>query len=216
MNFKINKRFVFPVISLSIIFIMIVVSRIFTVRPDIWILEILPLIGLLIILSFTLSRFRFTDLIYGLIVFAGLIIAIGATYTYAHTPIGSWIKSILNLDRNPYDRIGHFFQGLIPALFFREILIRTTTLKKGILLFFISASIALSLSACYEIIEAGVSIVKGKSANEFLGVQGDIWDAQWDMFCALLGATIGQLLFISRHNKTVTATIHAQELIDRN
>ncbi len=162
-----------------------------------WVLEVLPVLIVAPLLIFTRHRFPLTRLCYWFIVVHALILILGGHYTYAKVPLGFWIQDVLDLSRNPYDRIGHLAQGFIPALVAREILLRKTPLRPGGWLFLLVVSVCLAFSAFYEMIEWWVAILAGLSAEAFLGTQGDIWDTQWDMFLALIGA-IAAMLILSR------------------
>lgn len=131
---------------------------------------------------------------------------VGAHYTYALVPINelpvfNWLKDTFDLERNYYDRIGHFVQGFVPAIIAREILIRKNVVKNGAWLFFVVCCICLSISACYEFIEWWVAAAAGAASEDFLGTQGDIWDTQWDMLLALIGAISAQILLTDLHGK---------------
>ncbi|MEI2358700.1 DUF2238 domain-containing protein [Mesobacillus zeae] len=168
----------------------------------IWILEVAPaVIGLTIIIA-TYSKFRLTTLSYSIIVILSIIMFVGGHYTYSRVPLFNWVKDVMNFDRNHYDRFGHLLKGL-SVIVIREILIRKTALTKGFWLAAISLSISLAIAALYEIIEWLFSEISkgGKTAKDFLGNQGDIWDSQWDMSCTFIGSIIA-LLFLSKlHNK---------------
>lgn len=159
-----------------------------------WLMEALPAIAAVTILAAVYKRFRFTELIYWLILLHCIILLIGAHYTYAKVPLFDFIKSAFNLSRNNYDKIGHFAQGFVPSLVARELLIRTSTLRPGKWMFFIVVSIALAISAFYELIEWWTALFSGKGAEDFLGTQGYIWDTQSDMFFALIGAISAQII----------------------
>jgi putative membrane protein len=116
-------------------------------------------------------------------------------------PLGFWVQDLLDLGRNHYDRLGHLAQGFIPAILVREMLIRKTPLVPGKWLFFLVTSVCLAISACYEFIEWWTALLGGESAEAFLGTQGDVWDTQWDMFLALLGAILGQLSLSRIHDR---------------
>ena len=126
---------------------------------------------------------------------------LGGHYTYARVPVGYWFQDLLDLSRNHYDRLGHFAQGFIPAILVREILLRRSPLKKGKWLFFLTVSVCLAFSALYEIIEWWTAVAGGEAADSFLGSQGDIWDTQWDMFLALVGAISSQIILSGLHDK---------------
>lgn len=168
-----------------------------------WLLEVAPVLIAAPLLIATRERFPFTTLAYVLICVHGLILMLGAAYTYAQVPAGYWIQEWLALERNPYDRFGHFAQGFIPAIVAREILIRTFRLAPGGFLFFVTVCIALALSAVYEMIEWWTALALGQGADHFLGTQGDEWDTQWDMFLALVGAATSQLLFSRLHDREI-------------
>lgn len=166
-----------------------------------WFLEVFPaLIGLVVII-FTYNRFRLTNLAYFLVLVHAIILIVGGHYTYAEMPIFNWLRDTFHLARNNYDRLGHFAQGFIPAILAREILLRTSGLKRGKLLTFIIISICLAISAAYELIEWGVAEATGSAADAFLGTQGDVWDTQWDMFMALWGAIISLVAMSNLHDK---------------
>jgi putative membrane protein len=162
--------------------------------PGIWVLEVAPILVVMPVLWFTRRRFPLTDLSYALILVQALIMMVGGHYTYARVPLGFWAQEAFHLARNDYDRLGHLAQGLVPALCAREILLRCTPLRRGGWLFFITTAICLAISACYEFVEWWSALLLGSGADEFLATQGDPWDTQADMFMALLGALLGQLL----------------------
>jgi putative membrane protein len=162
-----------------------------------WWLEVLPVMIAVPLLWLTRERFPLTALAYVLISMHAAVLMLGGHYTYAHVPLGFWLQDAFDLMRNPYDRIGHFVQGFVPAIIAREILLRRSPLQRGRWLFFIVVSICLAISACYEFIEWWAALIGGGSAEAFLGTQGDVWDTQWDMLLATLGA-ITALLVLSR------------------
>jgi putative membrane protein len=162
-----------------------------------WILEVFPILIGLPILFFTYKRFQFTSLVYGLLILHFIILAVGGIYTYAEVPLGFWMQDWFGFERNNYDKIGHFVQGFIPAILARELLLRTSPLKKGKWLNFIVISICVAISAFYELLEWWAAISQGASADAFLGTQGYEWDAQSDMFLALIGASLS-LISLSR------------------
>ncbi len=182
---------------LAIVTLALVVSRIQPNDAMTWLLEVAPVLLVVPLLIFSGKRFPLTPLSYRLIALHALILILGGHYTYAQVPLGFWIQDLFDLSRNPYDRIGHLAQGFVPALVAREILLRKTPLQPGGWLFLLTVSICLAFSAFYELIEWWVAIIAGLSAEAFLGTQGDIWDTQWDMFLALVGA-ITALLSLSR------------------
>ena len=159
-----------------------------------WWMEALPVLIGLLVLSVSRSHFPLSRLLYYLLFIHGLILVVGAHYTYARVPLGFYLQDILGFDRNPYDRIGHLAQGFIPAILAREILIRHAVVKTAGWLFFLVVCICLAFSAFYELIEWWAAVLGGAGSVEFLGTQGDIWDAQWDMLHALIGVLVAQFL----------------------
>ena len=166
-----------------------------------WFMEVAPVLIAFPLLLATHGRFPFTTLACALIGVHGLILILGGAYTYAHVPAGFWVQEWLGLERNPYDRLGHFAQGFVPAIVAREILVRTFRLVPGKFLFFVTTCICLAISAFYELIEWWSALALGQGAQEFLGTQGDEWDTQWDMFLALIGAFAAQLLLSRWHDR---------------
>ncbi len=170
-----------------------------------WWLEVAPVLIALPLLALTLQRFPLTWLCYLLIAVHAAILMLGGHYTYAHVPLGFWVQDAFDMARNPYDRIGHFAQGFVPAIIARELLLRHTPLRRGGWLFTIVAGLCLAISACYEFIEWWSAIIGGGSAEAFLGTQGDVWDTQWDMFMALCGALAAQLTLAGLHDRALSA-----------
>lgn len=168
-----------------------------------WLLENLPvLIGLAILFAID-SRFRLSRLSYRLLALHAVILMVGGHWTYAEVPMGDWVRDALGLARNHYDRLGHFAQGFVPAILAREILLRTSPLRRGGWLFFLVVCVCLAFSAFYELIEWWVAVLTGEAAEAFLGTQGDVWDTQWDMFLALCGALSAQLLLRRTHDSSM-------------
>jgi len=187
-------------VLLGIVLISMFVSGIGPYERGTWFLEVVPVMIGIPILFFTFKRFPLTPLTYRLLTIHALILILGGHYTYACVPLGFWVQDLFDLSRNHYDRLGHLAQGFVPALLAREILLRTSPLKPGKWLFVLVTSVALAFSAFYEMIEWWAAIAGGDSADSFLGTQGDIWDTQWDMFIALIGALSAQLLLFKKHD----------------
>ena len=166
-----------------------------------WVLEVFPIFVAMPVLIFTYQKLPLSNLLYLLILVHAIILMVGGHYTYAEVPFFNWLRDTYHLDRNYYDRVGHFVQGFVPAMIAREILLRQGVLASGRWLFFIVCSICLSISACYEFVEWWVAVASGTGADAFLGSQGDVWDTQWDMFTALIGSIMAQLLLAKYHDK---------------
>lgn len=161
-----------------------------------WFLEVLPALIAWPLLALTYRHLRFTTLTYTFIALHMAVLMVGGHYTYAEVPLGDWVSDLLHTARNDYDRLGHFMQGLVPALVAREVLLRASPLKRGRWLFFLVTCVCLAVSASYELFEWATAEASGSAADAFLGTQGDPWDTQWDMFTALIGA-LSALLFLA-------------------
>lgn len=183
----------------------LVVSGIGPKEYGTWFMETAPVMVAIPLLALTWRSFPLTPLLYVLIFVHGLILMLGGHYTYAEVPPGFWVRDALGLERNHYDRLGHFAQGFVPAILAREILLRRSPLKPGGWLFLCATSICLAFSAFYELIEWWAALALGQGADAFLGTQGDQWDTQWDMFMALVGALTAQLALGPRHNRQLAA-----------
>ena len=166
-----------------------------------WLMEVIWVIVGVPLLIFTYSRFPLTRVLYVLIALHCALLIVGGHYTYAKVPLGLWAQDAFDLARNHYDRLGHFAQGFVPAILARELLLRKTALKPGGWLFYLVVAAALSFSAFFEMIEWWAALVWGADADAFLATQGDVWDTQWDMFLALCGAIIAQLLLSRLHDR---------------
>jgi putative membrane protein len=166
-----------------------------------WWLEVAPVLIGAPILFATRRSFPLTMLVCVLIALHAAILIVGGRYTYALVPAGDWVRDALGLARNPYDRLGHFAQGFVPALIAREILLRKSPLRAGGWLFFLVTCVCLAISALYELVEWWSALATGEAASAFLGTQGDVWDTQWDMFTALIGAILAQLLLAGWHDR---------------
>lgn len=172
-----------------------------------WFLETVPALIAVVAVVISYRRFRLTTLLYTLLCIHALILMIGGHYTYAEMPLFSWLRDEFGLARNYYDRVGHFAQGFIPAMVFREFLLRRTKLPYGKLLFTIIVSFSLSISALYEFFEWWVALAIGENADAFLATQGDVWDTQWDMFLALCGAVCALLILSKLHDRQLRSTL---------
>lgn len=172
-----------------------------------WAFEIVPGLLAVGVLVAVYPRFPFSNVVCVLAVVHILVLAIGAKYTYAEAPPGEWMRSVFGLARNPFDRVGHFMQGFVPALAAREIFLRRTPLRPGGWLFFLTVCFALAFSAFYELLEWWVVLAFYPDAGpEWLGHQGDPWDAQADMAMALAGSILSQLFFARLQDRLVNKT----------
>ena len=211
-----NRVVTIHILLLLVVFTVFIWSIIKPASYLSWVLEVTPALIVLIIALSTYKKFRLTTLSYVIIAIMAILMFVGGHYTYSKVPLFNWIKDTFDLKRNHYDRFGHFLKGMF-GIVIREILLRKTLLTKGIL-FCIVTSISLAISAMYEIIEWISFIIGkgGKTAKNFLGNQGDIWDAQWDMLLTLAG-TILALLFLSKlHDKLLQKELGTTAVLKKN
>jgi putative membrane protein len=166
-----------------------------------WLMEVLPVMITLPLLWVTYQRYPLTTLLYVCIFLHAAVLMLGGAYTYARVPLGFLLQEFFQLGRNPYDKIGHFFQGFVPALVAREILLRGNYVRGLRMLSFLVVCVVLAISATYEFIEWGAALALGQGADEFLGTQGDPWDTQSDMFLALIGAVCALALLSGLHDR---------------
>ena len=157
------------------------------------------------ILVGTYSRHSLTPLVYRLLFVHALILMLGGHYTYAEVPLGYWMQDWFDFTRNNYDKIGHLAQGFVPAMLFRELLLRNSPLRQGRLLFTLVIASCLAVSAAYELFEWAAAVIMGQGADAFLGTQGDPWDTQSDMLMALIGAITAQLLLGKMQDRQLAA-----------
>jgi putative membrane protein len=191
-------------IYLIVITILLVLTGIATNDRLTWTLEVFPVFIGIILMLYSYNKFKLTELLYFLLFIHFVILIYGGMYTYANTPLGNYVRDTLSLSRNPYDRLGHFAQGFIPAIVIRELFIRIAEFKTGKLFNTAIILSCMGISAGYEIIEWLSAVILGDGANEFLGMQGDVWDTQWDMFLATVGSSLS-LIFLSKlHNKHIS------------
>jgi putative membrane protein len=193
------------ILALFVVLAALIVSGIHPHDRATWWMEVAPVLVVAPILIATYERFPLTGLLYALITVHALVLILGGAYTYARVPLGFWLQDWLMLERNPYDRIGHLMQGLVPALAAREILLRGGYVNGRRMAAFLSVCVALAVSAFYELVEWWAALALGEGADQFLGTQGDPWDTQWDMFCALLGAIFGLTLLARLQDRQIRA-----------
>lgn len=166
-----------------------------------WLMEVAPVLIALPLMIATRRSYPLTTLLTVLIAAHALVLIAGGAYTYARVPLGFWLQDLLGTVRNPYDKIGHFMQGFVPAMVAREILVRGAYVRGRKMTGFLCICIAMAISAVYELIEWGAALSLGQGADEFLGTQGDPWDTQSDMFMALIGSSSAMILLARWHDR---------------
>ncbi|MEV4572817.1 DUF2238 domain-containing protein [Nonomuraea jabiensis] len=190
-----------PMVLAAVVLLALVVSGLRPYDRLTWLLETFWVIGGLPLLVVLWRRFPLTTLLCCLLAVHALVLIVGGHYTYARVPFGHWLQDVLALSRNPYDRVGHLVQGFVPAILVREVLVRTSPLRGSAWLAPLTVCVCLAFSAFFELLEWWSALAAGKAADAFLAVQGDQWDTQWDMACALIGAVTSLLLLTRLHDR---------------
>jgi putative membrane protein len=171
-----------------------------------WMLEVGPGLALVVYMVATHRRFPLSNVVYVGTFLHVLVLVYGGMYTYANTPLGNWARDTFHLARNHYDRVGHFALGFFPALFTREVLLRKTPVRSGGWLAFLVWCVVFAAGAFWELIEWWTTlVVAGDVGQAFLGSQGDVWDAQWDMFLVGIGAAVALIAFARMHTRSMRA-----------
>lgn len=168
-----------------------------------WLMEVAPILIAGPVLVATYRRLPLTTFLYVLLFCHALILMVGGVFTYARVPLGFWVQDLFHLDRNPYDKLGHFAQGLVPALLAREVVLRTGAVTGRRMAGFVGICVAMTVSACYELVEWGAALALGQGADAFLGTQGDPWDTQSDMLYALIGSVVAMLALARLHDRAM-------------
>lgn len=201
-NIKIERS---HIIMLSIFFIVLIWSAIKPFSFLTWLLEALPAIIMVLVLSLTYRRFKFSTFVYIIVLFHTIILLIGSKYTYERNPFFDYLMENFDLNRNYFDRVGHFAQGFTPAVMAKELLLGKGYLKRSKFFYYIVISIVLAVSAAYELVEFAASRISGVPGYIVLSYQGDEWDTQWDMIMALLGAVTALTVFGKIHDKKINS-----------
>lgn len=194
-----------PIALGVVVAVLLVLSGIHPAERSTWMMETAPIFLAAPVLICTYHRFPLTPLLYVLVALHAVILLVGGAYTYAKVPAGFWVQDLFHLSRNPYDKLGHFWQGLVPALVAREIFIRQRIVREGVWTSVLGVTIALSVSLIYELIEWGAAVALGQGADAFLGTQGDVWDTQSDMGMACLGAIFAVVVLARWHDRQIAA-----------
>ncbi|MEV4011557.1 DUF2238 domain-containing protein [Nonomuraea angiospora] len=190
-----------PLVLAAVVLLALVVSGLRPYDRLTWLLETFWVIVGLPLLVVLWRRFPLTTLLCCLLAVHALVLIVGGHYTYARVPFGHWLQDVLALSRNPYDRVGHLVQGFVPAILVREVLVRTSPLRGSAWLAPLTVCVCLAFSAFFELLEWWSALAAGEAADAFLAVQGDRWDTQWDMACALIGAVASLLLLTRLHDR---------------
>ncbi|EOC1286254.1 DUF2238 domain-containing protein [Cronobacter muytjensii] len=187
--------------GVALLALLLVITALTTGRRLTWLMEVMPVLIVVPVLWVTAKRYPLTPLLYTLIFLGCASLIVGGMYSYARVPIGFAVQEWFGLSRNPYDRFGHVLQGLVISMAAREVLARGGYRLGAKMLACLVCCVTLAISAFYELIEWWVALALGKDADDFLGTQGDEWDTQADMLCALVGAFISVFVLGRWHTR---------------
>lgn len=187
----------------AVMLVALLVSGIAPYERSTWVMEVAPIFIIVPFMWLTRNKLKLTPLLMTLVAIHALVSIVGGAYTYARVPFGFWMQDVMHLSRNPYDKIGHFMQGFVPALAARELMLRLKWVNGKKVAGFFSVCVAMAISAWYELIEWWAALVMGQGADAFLGTQGDVWDTQSDMFLAFIGSLVAVLIMRGMHDKQI-------------
>lgn len=205
-----RKRDVILLFLASLLVAALIISGLSPYDRATWLMEVAPVLVAVPVLAATYKKFPLTSLAYGLIFVHALILMTGGAYTYARVPLGFWMQDVLDIARNPYDKIGHFAQGFVPVMLAREILMRGGYVHGAKMVAFLSVCFVMAVSSWYELVEWGAALAMGQGADEFLGTQGDPWDTQSDMFFAFIGALTALALLSRLHDRLLSQRFRSE------
>ena len=198
MNTRImSKAAVAEIAMLAVVVVAAAVSAISPHSFAVWMTEIFWVAGLLAVLLSTRRMFRFSLAAYSCFFVWMMLQTVGAHYTFELVPM-DWLKEMLGLVRNPYDRIAHFTVGWF-AFPFAELFLRKGWVRSAALAAFFAVMTVVAMAGLWELVEWQYAVIEGGDAGAaFLGSQGDVWDAQKDILCDTLGALCATILFLFR------------------
>jgi putative membrane protein len=195
--FRSNRRLHIIMIIFGIIWF---IAAIYPSDRKIWFTENILPVSLFVLLVFTYKKFRFSNLTYFLIFIFLCFHLYGGHYTYNQTPFDHWLKDVYHTKRSYYDRVVHLLFGLFWTYPFWEFLTRTTSIRKGPWVYGIPVAMVFTLTSFFEILEWLTALFAGRLGQDYIGLQGDIFDTQKDMGLGLMGSllSIGILAVILR------------------
>ena len=192
-----QNKATFPTILAVVFTVFFIALAINPVNRTVWFAEIIPVVVVFVLLVVTKKQFQFSNTAYGFMAFWLFWHTIGGHYTFANVPF-DWFNQWFEGDRNHFDRVGHLSIGFYAYAMVEWLLRKKYT---GIVVAnFFSLFMVMSIAAGYEIIEWWYAVAQGGDAGiEFLGSQGDIWDAQKDMLADTIGAVLSLVVFNYLH-----------------
>jgi putative membrane protein len=168
-----------------------------------WWLEVFPVILALPLVWHFGRQGRLSPFLQAVIVVHGLVLCVGAHYTYALAPPGEWVRDLGIGARNNYDKLGHLMQGITPAFALREILMRLGRWTPRAFMGTVTVLACGGISALYEVLEMTAALILGGGADAFLGTQGYVWDTQTDMATAMAGAVVAVLILAKTQQRSI-------------
>jgi putative membrane protein len=207
-----DKRRIAKFLIFIILIITVLISCINPIYPSEQYLQQLGTLVLLVIMIHDIKSNKFTAIAFGFFALFIILHIVGARYIYSYVPYTKWINSILpviskrlislQVGRNHYDRFVHMAFGILVFPILYEYLSLRKTNDKALLIISTWAIIQ-SISMLYELFEWGLTLVLStEAANDYNGQQGDLWDAQKDMFLAMIGSSLIAILYFLLKKKS--------------
>lgn len=168
-----------------------------------WVMLTVSSVLIVGILALTYKKYQFTTLTYVMVFLHVVVLLYGAKYRYSGVPLGIKVTEMFDLKRNYFDRVGHFFQGFAPMFMLKELMLRKGYMKRSKFFYVIIMFFILGISASWELSEFFASIITKKPASYIMSSQGVLWDTQWDMVLAVIGAATTLIVFGKYHDKKI-------------
>ena len=171
-------------------------------------LQVGPVIILAAALPWLMRRVRLSQGSWNCVVAFLLLHLFAAHWTYSDVPYVSWLsglgidpQTIFGSSRNMFDRLVHFSFGLLVV----RPIVELESIYAGVnrrLAYRLAILFVLASSAAYEIFEWTLAIlISPEAAEAYNGQQGDVFDAQKDIWMATAGAILGLLLLNRRYRR---------------
>lgn len=165
-----------------------------TMTPVIWIT----------VMVLTYKFFKFSTYAYQWVLFHIIILQIGAKYRYMGNPLFKALKEIFDLNKNYFDRLGHFLQGFVPMFMLKELMLRKGYMKRTKFFYVTCIFFILGISATWEISEFITAMISGREPSYIFSLEsGEMFDTYWDMILALIGGLTALFAFGKQHDKHI-------------
>jgi putative membrane protein len=167
-------------------------------------LQHLPTAAAIVALGTLPRRYKISDAAFACLVAFLALHVLGARYIYSYVPYDDWSRALFGFSlsarfhwqRNHFDRVVHFFFGLLWVYPVWEIFRRHFRVPDKFARY-VAIEFVMAFSMLYELFEWGLAMVLSpQDAGAYNGQQGDIWDAQKDMSFAVAGALLATVAIV--------------------